>query len=66
MYGLLNDVTITRYNKFCKDVKNGKIFTDVEFSVTDENETAPECKVVYFMCDGGYPKDSYLINPFGV
>ena len=23
-----------------------------------------KCKGVYFACDGGYPKDSYLINPF--
>lgn len=38
MYDSLNDITITRYDKFCLDVKNGNIYKDVEFEVTDENE----------------------------
>jgi Plant transposon protein len=65
MYGSTNDITITKYDEFCRDVKRGKVFKDVEFSITDENEGVHKCKGVYFICDGGYPKDSYLINPFG-
>jgi hypothetical protein len=65
MYGSTNDITITRYDKFCRDVKQGKVFKDVEFCLTDELETDHKCKGVYFICDGGYPKDSYLINPYG-
>ena len=65
MYGSTNDITITKYDEFRRDVKRGKVFKDVEFSITDENEGAHKCKRVYFICDGGYPKDSYLINPFG-
>ena len=38
MYDSLNDITITRYDKFCQNVKNGNIYKDVEFEVTDENE----------------------------
>ena len=65
MYGSLNDITITKYDAFCMDVKQEKRFKDVEFSIIDENEIARICKGVYFICDGGYPKDPYLINPFG-
>lgn len=65
MYGSLNDITITKYDKFCQAIKTGKLYKDVEFTLSDENDSQHKCKGVYFICDGGYPKDSYLINPFG-
>ena len=46
-------------------MKKENIHKDVEFNVRDENDINHVCKGVYFICDGGYPKDSYLINPFG-
>ena len=39
MYGSTNDITITKYDEFCRDVRCGKGFKDVEFSITDENES---------------------------
>jgi hypothetical protein len=26
MYGSTNDITITRHNKFCRDIEHGKVF----------------------------------------
>ena len=48
MYGSLNDITITKYDAFCMDVKQEKRFKAVEFSIMDENENPRICKGVYF------------------
>jgi Plant transposon protein len=65
VYGSTNDITITKYDEFFRDVKCGKVLKMSSFQLQMKMKVLHKCKGVYFVCDGGYPKDSYLINPFG-
>ena len=63
-YGARNDKTIVRYDPFIMDVKNKRLFANVEFEMFDVTSgQLVKISGVYFICDGGYQKWSCMMNP---
>ena len=58
------DKTITCNDAFPVRIALG-IYRDVEYVLYNNNGNLTLCTGVYFIVDGGYPKESYLMCPEG-
>jgi Plant transposon protein len=57
-------MTITKYDGFLDALRKREIYGNVSYEVMDENGTTVIVTGVYVICDGGYMKDSFLIDPY--
>jgi hypothetical protein len=57
-------MTITKYDGFLDALRKREIYGNVSYEVMDENGTTVSVTGVYVICDGGYMKDSFLIDPY--
>jgi Plant transposon protein len=63
-YGATNDMTITKYDQFLGAVRSRTLYENVTYDVIDANGVTVQVTGVYFICDGGYMKDSFLTDPY--
>ena len=63
-YGATNDITITKYDSFLTALRKKEIYENVSFEVLDEKGVSVVVTGIYLICDGGYMKDSFFIDPF--
>ena len=55
---------ITKYDSFSTALRKREIFENVSLEVFDEKGVSVTVTGIYLICDGGYMKDSYLIDPY--
>ena len=61
--GSNNDKTIVRFDTFVTDIKENRMYEDVEFPVLNENGVEVMLKGLYLICDNGYHKWRCMQNP---
>lgn len=62
-YGVSNDIIISRFDDFLQKLSAREIYDDVVYNVFVDNIIQQQYKGVHLLCDGGYNKESYLIDP---
>ena len=55
---------ITKYDSFSTALRKREIFENVSLEVFDEKGVSVTVTGIYLICDGGYMKDSYLIDAY--
>jgi hypothetical protein len=63
-YGATNDQTITKYDDFLNALRKREIYENVTYEIIDDIGETKTVTGVYVICDGGYMKDSFLIDPY--
>ena len=63
-YGATNDMTITKYDDFLNALRKREIYQNVTYEIIDGSGDTKTVTGVYVICDGGYMKDSFLIDPY--
>jgi hypothetical protein len=63
-FGAMNDKNITNFDKFLSDVRYQRLYQDIEYEMYDYDGKITKYKGIHFICDGGYNKESYLIDPY--
>lgn len=63
-YGATNDMTITKYDDFLNALRKREIYQNVTYEIIDGSGDTKTVNGVYVICDGGYTKDSFLIDPY--
>jgi Plant transposon protein len=55
-YGADNDKSVVKFDAYVMDVHEGKLFSDVEFDLMNEDGEYVKYTGAYLICDGGYHK----------
>ena len=63
-YGATNDMTITKYDDFLNALRKREIYDNVTYEIIDHVGQTKSVSGVYVIRDGGYMKDSFLIDPY--
>ena len=63
--GSFNDMTITAHDDLCQSIRGG-LLDEVESTCIDADGVPRIVKGRYLIVDGGYPKESWLMDPFGL
>ena len=57
-------MTITKYDDFLNSLRKREIYQNVTYEIIDDVVDTKTVTGVYVICDGGYMKDSFLIDPY--
>ena len=57
-------MTITKYDDFLNALRKREIYDSVTYEIIDDVGETKTVTGVYVICDGGYMKDSFLIDPY--